>query len=49
VALLEYPVHEEGIEHKYDAHQRLPQPHRRVLMVVAARRARFTVLMFVPA
>ena len=40
VALLEEPVHDEGIEHEDDADQRLPEPHGRVLVVVAARRAR---------
>ena len=49
VALLEEPVHDEGVEDEDDADQRLPQPHGRVLVVVAARRARLVVLVLVPA
>ena len=53
VALLEKPVHQEGVEHEDDSHQRLPEAHGRVLVfmfvVVAARRARFPVLVFMPA
>ena len=41
VALLEQPVHDEGVEDEHDADQRLPELHGRVLVVVAARRARF--------
>jgi hypothetical protein len=47
VALLEQPIHDKSIEDEYDPDQCLPQPHGRVLVVVAARRARFIVL--VPA
>ena len=39
VALLEQPVHDEGVEDKHDADQRLPEPHGRVLVVVAAARS----------
>ncbi len=49
VALLEEPIHEECVEHEYDPYQRLPEPHRRVLVVVPAHRARFIVLVLVPA
>jgi hypothetical protein len=47
--LLKEPVHEEGVKHEYHTHERLPEPHGRVLMVMAARFARFTVLVLMPA
>jgi len=45
--LREEPIHQKRVEYEDEPDQRLPEPHRGMLMVVAACRARFIVL--VPA
>ncbi len=47
MALIEEPVHDEGIDDEHDADERLPEAHGRVLMVVATTGAGFVVLVIV--